>query len=128
VAVKVPLGLAKGLSSGMGTGVNCGVGHGANSQFGPTRPTAVPSGQIITSSVQAVFLDKNPLLIISYATIPTIDKTRKPTANHKILFDFLGNCSGTGGGVIAGSIVATAGGSGGGGVGPAGDVCFNAGA
>ena len=31
-------------------------GHGANSQFGPVRPTAVPSGQIRASWVQAVGL------------------------------------------------------------------------
>lgn len=28
-------------------------GHGANSQFGPVLPTALPSGQIFASSVQA---------------------------------------------------------------------------
>jgi len=36
---------------GGGGGFACG--HGANSQFGPTLPTAEPSGQIIASCVQA---------------------------------------------------------------------------
>jgi hypothetical protein len=29
------------------------LGHGANSQFGPVLPTALPSGQTFASSVQA---------------------------------------------------------------------------
>ena len=40
--------------AGVGTGVGVAVGHGANSQSGPTLPTAEPSGQIIASWVQAI--------------------------------------------------------------------------
>jgi hypothetical protein len=49
------------------------VGHGANSQFGPVRPTLVPSGQTFASVLQATGLGPGvgaPLeLLVAHARV-----------------------------------------------------------
>lgn len=56
--VDVGVDVADGIGVSAGAGTN--EGHSANSQFGPSRPRALPSGQILASIVQAVVPDLPP--------------------------------------------------------------------
>jgi hypothetical protein len=50
-------------------------GHGANSQFGPVLPTALPSGHSFASSVQAVLFSGGVCWVQPSVRISIIDKT-----------------------------------------------------
>src|SRR3989344_8287754 len=84
--IKIPP--LKILSLRNATVFSCGIaGHSANSQLGPVRPTAEPSGQILASSVQAIGLVP-PFSTLNNLVLKTSSAPTPTTTNIKTTYNF----------------------------------------